>query len=280
MLYSVKSVKEIQDLNPFIVVGCGGGGEKFSNLEVPEGAQRDKAPEVLLPGMDVGAVEKTGHLPPLRLKLAHRHRRVGRAADMKHHAPRRHGNPPFFEQHCLERIRIEQKLTRRSAPQAGEGLRNALGAQAHRAVDLGGGAGVPVTGHAHGLEADRGRKSAANHLQGHDRPHAAPRVMVLDGEDISRGAGLLEGGPVHLEGTGDAPDRDVDALPCQEPGGRKSLLGHRPQREDRSHPALPHPDRPAVLEVVVPGKDGVPVRINNDIDLAAPHRQADVLRCA
>ncbi len=33
MLYSVKSVKEIQDLNPFIVVGCGGGGEKFSNLE-------------------------------------------------------------------------------------------------------------------------------------------------------------------------------------------------------------------------------------------------------
>lgn len=33
MLYSIKSVKEIQDLNPFIVVGCGGGGEKFSNLE-------------------------------------------------------------------------------------------------------------------------------------------------------------------------------------------------------------------------------------------------------
>ena len=32
-LYSVNSVKEIQDLNPFIVVGCGGGGEKFSNLE-------------------------------------------------------------------------------------------------------------------------------------------------------------------------------------------------------------------------------------------------------
>ena len=32
-MYSVKSVKEIQDLNPFIVVGCGGGGEKFSNLE-------------------------------------------------------------------------------------------------------------------------------------------------------------------------------------------------------------------------------------------------------
>ena len=32
-MYSVDSVKEIQDLNPFIVVGCGGGGEKFSNLE-------------------------------------------------------------------------------------------------------------------------------------------------------------------------------------------------------------------------------------------------------
>ena len=33
LLYSIKSVKDIQDLNPFIVVGCGGGGEKFSNLE-------------------------------------------------------------------------------------------------------------------------------------------------------------------------------------------------------------------------------------------------------
>ena len=33
LLYSVKSVKEIQELNPFIVVGCGGGGEKFSNLD-------------------------------------------------------------------------------------------------------------------------------------------------------------------------------------------------------------------------------------------------------
>ena len=32
-MYSVKSVKDIQELNPFIVVGCGGGGEKFSNLE-------------------------------------------------------------------------------------------------------------------------------------------------------------------------------------------------------------------------------------------------------
>ncbi len=32
-MYSVKSVKDLQSLNPFIVVGCGGGGEKFSNLE-------------------------------------------------------------------------------------------------------------------------------------------------------------------------------------------------------------------------------------------------------
>lgn len=32
-MYSVNSVKELQELNPFIVVGCGGGGEKFSNLE-------------------------------------------------------------------------------------------------------------------------------------------------------------------------------------------------------------------------------------------------------
>ncbi len=32
-MYSVKSVKDLQDLNPFIVVGCGGGGEKFSNLK-------------------------------------------------------------------------------------------------------------------------------------------------------------------------------------------------------------------------------------------------------
>ena len=32
-MYSIDSVKEIQDLNPFIVVGCGGGGEKFANLE-------------------------------------------------------------------------------------------------------------------------------------------------------------------------------------------------------------------------------------------------------
>lgn len=32
-MFSVNSVKELQDLNPYIVVGCGGGGEKFSNLE-------------------------------------------------------------------------------------------------------------------------------------------------------------------------------------------------------------------------------------------------------
>ena len=32
-MYSIDSVKEIQDLNSFIVVGCGGGGEKFSNLD-------------------------------------------------------------------------------------------------------------------------------------------------------------------------------------------------------------------------------------------------------
>lgn len=32
-MYSVKSVKDLQSLNPYIVVGCGGGGEKFSNLE-------------------------------------------------------------------------------------------------------------------------------------------------------------------------------------------------------------------------------------------------------
>ena len=32
-MYSVGSVKELQDLNPFLIIGCGGGGEKFSNLE-------------------------------------------------------------------------------------------------------------------------------------------------------------------------------------------------------------------------------------------------------
>ncbi|MCQ2977867.1 MAG: DUF1611 domain-containing protein [archaeon] len=32
-MYSITSVKDLQDLNPYIVIGCGGGGEKFSNLE-------------------------------------------------------------------------------------------------------------------------------------------------------------------------------------------------------------------------------------------------------
>jgi len=32
-LYYIDSVKELQNLNPFIIIGCGGGGEKFSNLE-------------------------------------------------------------------------------------------------------------------------------------------------------------------------------------------------------------------------------------------------------
>ena len=32
-MYSVKNVEELQDLNPYIIIGCGGGGEKFSNLE-------------------------------------------------------------------------------------------------------------------------------------------------------------------------------------------------------------------------------------------------------
>ncbi|MDR0900492.1 MAG: DUF1611 domain-containing protein [Methanobrevibacter sp.] len=32
-MYSVSSVEELQDLNPYIIIGCGGGGEKFSNLE-------------------------------------------------------------------------------------------------------------------------------------------------------------------------------------------------------------------------------------------------------
>ncbi|WP_414469435.1 DUF1611 domain-containing protein [Methanobacterium sp. ACI-7] len=32
-MYDVTSVKELQKLNPFIIVGCGGGGEKFSNFE-------------------------------------------------------------------------------------------------------------------------------------------------------------------------------------------------------------------------------------------------------
>ena len=29
----ITSLQEIQDLNPFIIIGCGGGGEKFSNFE-------------------------------------------------------------------------------------------------------------------------------------------------------------------------------------------------------------------------------------------------------
>ncbi len=32
-MYDVTSVKELQMLNPFIIVGCGGGGEKFANFE-------------------------------------------------------------------------------------------------------------------------------------------------------------------------------------------------------------------------------------------------------
>ena len=32
-MHSIVSVEELQNLNPFIVIGCGGGGEKFSNLE-------------------------------------------------------------------------------------------------------------------------------------------------------------------------------------------------------------------------------------------------------
>jgi len=33
ILYNVISVDELQKLNPFIVIGCGGGGEKFANFE-------------------------------------------------------------------------------------------------------------------------------------------------------------------------------------------------------------------------------------------------------
>lgn len=32
-MYIVSSVEELQELNPFIVIGCGGGGEKFANFE-------------------------------------------------------------------------------------------------------------------------------------------------------------------------------------------------------------------------------------------------------
>ncbi len=31
-MYFVASVRELQELNPFIIVGCGGGGEKFANF--------------------------------------------------------------------------------------------------------------------------------------------------------------------------------------------------------------------------------------------------------
>lgn len=33
ILFDVSSVKELQNLNPYIIVGCGGGGEKFANFE-------------------------------------------------------------------------------------------------------------------------------------------------------------------------------------------------------------------------------------------------------
>jgi len=32
-LYFVSSVQELQELNPYIIIGCGGGGEKFSNFQ-------------------------------------------------------------------------------------------------------------------------------------------------------------------------------------------------------------------------------------------------------
>ena len=32
-MYSITSVEDLQELNPYIIIGCGGGGEKFSNLE-------------------------------------------------------------------------------------------------------------------------------------------------------------------------------------------------------------------------------------------------------
>lgn len=32
-MYFVNSVRDLYDLNPFIVIGCGGGGEKFANFE-------------------------------------------------------------------------------------------------------------------------------------------------------------------------------------------------------------------------------------------------------
>jgi uncharacterized NAD-dependent epimerase/dehydratase family protein len=32
-LYTVTSIEELQELNPYIIIGCGGGGEKFTNFE-------------------------------------------------------------------------------------------------------------------------------------------------------------------------------------------------------------------------------------------------------
>ena len=32
-MYSITSVEDLQELNPYVIIGCGGGGEKFSNLE-------------------------------------------------------------------------------------------------------------------------------------------------------------------------------------------------------------------------------------------------------
>lgn len=32
-MYSINSVEDLQELNPYVIIGCGGGGEKFSNLE-------------------------------------------------------------------------------------------------------------------------------------------------------------------------------------------------------------------------------------------------------
>ncbi|OPX57658.1 MAG: hypothetical protein A4E25_02033 [Methanobacterium sp. PtaB.Bin024] len=37
-MYFVASVRELQELNPFIIVGCGGGGEKFANFSGIESA--------------------------------------------------------------------------------------------------------------------------------------------------------------------------------------------------------------------------------------------------
>ena len=31
-MYFITSLQEIQDLNPFVIIGCGGGGEKFANF--------------------------------------------------------------------------------------------------------------------------------------------------------------------------------------------------------------------------------------------------------